>query len=417
MENLHKENLRPAAAQGRPGGSENQSTNAFEIGIKKSPPKDAKHLSLRHRSIFTPKRVNSFPGLKTAIAPGIRRMISGAGFGNKTASPVSMATPQLDGSQSDVQLEHYRELDFRQVEFFNFLDLELEKVEIFYKEKEEEATERLKVLREQLHIMRDRRLDELMMSRTQKMAKHKNGLEETNSSPTRDSSDSSSEVQRKKAEANGNSWRKPLDNTFDQIYNGRFGGGTKAMGLLGTPPGPRPNYDQRDYARRPARPEIPYRSAKRKLKIALQEYYRGLELLKGYALLNRKAFRKINKKYDKTVNARPSMRFINEKVNKAWFVQSEVLDGHIKVVEDLYARYFERGNHKVAAGKLRAKARKAGDFTASVFRNGLFLACGAVTGIEGTYYGTRLLRHGDPYVEGMTGFLLQVSCCIRGTSA
>ncbi len=53
--------------------------------------------------------------------------------------------------------------------------------------------------------------------------------------------------------------------------------------------------------------------AKRKLKLGAARVLPRPRAAQGYALLNRKAFRKLNKKYDKAVNARPPYRFMNEK--------------------------------------------------------------------------------------------------------
>jgi xenotropic and polytropic retrovirus receptor 1 len=371
--------------------------NAFEVGKTRTPGASLPH---RYRSVFTPKRVNSMPGGGSS-RPIYERFLSFSG----KSSP----------AHADVPLEAYREVDVRQAQFYNFLDLELDKIETFYKAKEDEATDRLKVLREQLHIMRDRRLDELIASRAAKLRpKSKDAAQQA--LLHQHDGNNSDHSKPKDGFAKRVAFRLSVDKTVDAAKSAgrklsRSKPSGKSMEQLGTPTALRPrNLDgQRDYTRRPEPYKIPYSSAKRKLKVALQEYYRGLELLKSYALLNRTAFRKINKKYDKTVNARPSYRYMTEKVNKAWFVQSDVIDGHIRAVEDLYARYFEQGNHKVAVGKLRVKSSRIGDYSAPAFYNGLMAAVGAVFGVQGIVHAGKLLYSGNSVLETQTSYLLQVN--------
>ena len=373
--------------------------DAFHVGKTNSPTK-TQHSALlpRHRHIFAKRRSVSTPGapISPAQPPLLRRIFSNRPIG----SPI----------QGDVPLEGYKEFEIRQAEFTNFLDKQLDKIEAFYKLKETEAVERLNVLKQQLHEMRDRRLEELeVVQRAKLQAK-----QERERLGSKYSENMNGEADRVASTAAALRWLKPLEQAVG--LRERFGKNTKALRRLSSPPGPYSQHPpshqgdpQRDFTRRLTNhEEVPYRSAKRKLKLAMQEFYRGLELLKSYALLNRTAFRKINKKYDKAVNARPTGRYMSEKVNKAWFVQSEVLEGLIVAVEDLYARYFERGNHKVAVGKLRSKTSKTGDYTGSVFRNGLLLAGGLVFGIEGIVYGGEHLANPDPTVRTEASYLLQI---------
>ncbi|KAL1302973.1 hypothetical protein AAFC00_003290 [Neodothiora populina] len=364
-----------------------QSTgSAYQIGD--DAPSHQSPLAPRYRSIFQPKRVSSMSGLENGHSPAPESTTKRAFtfMGSRSIAP------------NDIALNAYREVDFCQADFFSFLDKELDKIEDFYKQKEDEATDRLKVLREQLHIMRDRRVEELL---------HAGSPRDKSTSRDRQVADGDEVMSGDHSRNNGDDTKRLLQKGL-RVKRSNATKTAQSMKKLGTPSGPRPLDAMQDYVRRKKSPEVPYRAAKHKLKIAMAEYYRGLELLKSYALLNRTAFRKITKKFDKTVNARPSGRYMSEKVNKAYFVNSSIVESHIQAVEDLYARYFERGNHKIAVGKLRAKGVRAGDYTGGVFRNGVLLGIGAVFAIQAVVYGGDLTFDPDPVLAIHTSYLLQI---------
>lgn len=321
-------------------------------------------------------------GAATPSPHALQRLFSGSSIrGNKNRSHADISLQSLDVVRE------------RQQEFFAFLDSELGKVEKFYRTKEDQAGERLAVLREQLHVMRNCRIQE--MAEAKERAKHKSAPSE--------------EEGKMDTLLNGSRWIHPLK---DKVFTP--GPNSKAMQKMAMTPAmgeaSASGDARRDYIRR-AENTIPYRTAKRKLKLALQEFYRGLELLKSYALLNRTAFRKLNKKYDKAVRARPPYRYLNENVNTAYFVTSDVLDGHIQTVEDLYARYFEKNNRKVAVGKLRSHAQRRGDNSASAFRNGVLIGTGLVFALQGLSFAVKILQGDedeDEEVRARTGYLLQI---------
>ncbi|KAL4967435.1 SPX domain-containing protein [Aspergillus stella-maris] len=286
------------------------------------------------------------------------------------------------------------EVEKKQDEFFGFLDGELDKIEAFYQLKEREATERLKILREQLHTMRDQRIQEVFHTK-----RYRDRDDDTQPSENRSTFDTS--------------------RLKDAFAGRRIGKNSKALAALATPDGGQPqNSDtitrRRDFSRQSPelsqlpKSEVPYRSAKRKLKYALQEFYRGVELLKSYAYLNRTAFRKINKKYDKVAGTRPTMRYMTEKVNKAWFVQSEVPENLLVTAEDLYARYFEGGKKKIAAQKLRRTLKKSGDYSPNTFRCGLLGMAGLLFAIQSLIYAGEHLHDKDPTIRTHTSYLLQI---------
>jgi hypothetical protein len=320
------------------------------------------------------------PRVAGADQARLRRLLS---IGVRTPSP---------GSIVDFPMDSYRQVELAQTDFFNFLDGELDKIESFYNEKEDEATNRLAVIRAQLHVLRDRRLEDMI--KTTELERRRSSRE-----PDSDSK-----------HAKPNKWNllSSLSHAWNVVWNGKVGRKSIVMEEESTPV---MHEDHGDYERRRRADStaIPYRSAKRKLKLALLEYYRGLELLKAYAMLNRKAFRKINKKYDKIFAARQTGRYVADKVNNAYFVTSDVLDQHILAVEDMYARYFEAGNRKVAVNKLRKATAERPYRGGAMFRSGLSLAAGLVFGVEGIVAAANLLFHGNAEESLKASYLLQAS--------
>ena len=308
---------------------------------------------------------------------------------------------------SDVPMEHYRLFDLRLGEFYGFLDRELEKIDSFYRVKEAEASRRLELLEEQLREMKDRRIAQVSAAEQEQAraeqtshTKSMNGIHKDGSSHQTDKSISMP-------------WGNP-SKMIERLREGRIGKDSQALTRLGPTQlkdSSRPNRsvadDRRDFTRRKHQDDVPYRVAKRKLKLALQEFYRGLELLKSYALLNQTAFRKINKKCEKAIQAKQSGQYMIQKVNRAHFVKSELLDNFLVTVENLYAQYFERGNHKVAVNKLRRKLGVS-DLSGNVFRNGLLLASGFILSVEAVVNASNLfIRRLDPE-HTQVSFLLQL---------
>ncbi|KAL1841452.1 hypothetical protein VTJ49DRAFT_7067 [Mycothermus thermophilus] len=342
----------------------------------------------RSATVVPSARVDHRRNASTATGPGmtprmrLNRLFTGGSITRQQSKP--------GGAEIGMQALDYVRATER--DFFTFLDSELDKIETFYREKEVQATERLAALSAQLREMRNRRTYEIAEAkRRRKQGRSRSRSDDDSVAYAKDSS--------------GRDWLSPLRDRFIKP-----GPNSKALQKMTRTPVLAGQRDQRsDYVRRPTDNDVPYRTAKRKLKLALQEFYRSLELLKSYALLNRTAFRKLNKKYDKAVNARPPYRYMNEKVNKSWFVNSDALDAHIRTVEDLYARYFEKGNHKIAAGKLRGLQRRPGDTSGSTFRSGLMIGIGVVFAIQGLVHGADFLFD-DDYEDILerTSYLLQL---------
>ena len=70
---------------------------------------------------------------------------------------------------------------------------------------------------------------------------------------------------------------------------------------------------------------VEYRVARRRLKQAILEFYRGMELLREYRLLNRTGLTKILKKFDKSARRKISEEY-DEKLKALHFEKSDELE-------------------------------------------------------------------------------------------
>eukprot|EP00762_Andalucia_godoyi_P005624 ANDGO_00580.mRNA.1 SPX and EXS domain-containing protein 5 len=88
------------------------------------------------------------------------------------------------------------------------------------------------------------------------------------------------------------------------------------------------------------------------LRIACLEYYRGLQMLRNFGVVNFTGFIKILKKFDKYLHHHLSPIW-KGRLENAPFRQLKEVDSMIEELKELYAIHFENGNKKRAADALR----------------------------------------------------------------
>lgn len=128
-----------------------------------------------------------------------------------------------------------------------------------------------------------------------------------------------------------------------------------------------------------------YQRAKKKLKKAVLEFYRGLELLQNYRILNLTGFRKALKKFDKATKVSSQNLYMRERVETRSFASGDICAGLLKEIEHIYATRFERGDEKKARIRLRATPRESTHHF-STFRSGMFIGLAIPALAMGIYY-------------------------------
>lgn len=304
-------------------------------------------------------------------------------------------------------------------EFHQWLLQELYRIEEFYQKREDEAVQRFYEMKEQLDILRDRWFKHhYRIAYENDAGDVHEPLRQENDPPSATSSghDHSDTA----AAHHRSTWR----DTLAAIGRGKPDD-TDIMSLSSAH---RDSDLRRDYERRHPTNDPGHKLAKSKLKYAYSEYYHRLELLKSFVQLNRNAFRKITKKFDKVSGLRTSGKFMNEHINKSYFGGSDNrLDDLINDTEILFARYvlsltlekekgliflsrfFVRSNRKEAASKLRTRENKS-VYHSSLLRSGFYLGSSLVIGTSSVWEALQILN--DPSTEPgfkvRTSYILQI---------
>ncbi|KAF9124219.1 hypothetical protein BGW39_008375 [Mortierella sp. 14UC] len=264
--------------------------------------------------------------------------------------------------------------------FFQFLDSQLAMVDAFYREKELESVTKLKVLKQQLYVA-----DEWKRRQDMKMAKAeaRKGWYQAEWSRVRDGFGSfmgdptyAEDVTIGPLRGTHSDTSHEVRHTTVALSTGADTSGPRIGTVNNNGKGPESNLRFRDNRAavdgRPVcsvsehnqvvvnkddeesrRQHLNHKVARSRIKAAIYEFYRSMEMLKNYKILNKTGFVKIMKKFDKTAGWKASKEFQASKLNPAYFISSTILDNLISETEELYIQKFEKGHRRRGMAKLR----------------------------------------------------------------
>lgn len=148
---------------------------------------------------------------------------------------------------------------------------------------------------------------------------------------------------------------------------GEDGSGIPAMKL----PEAKHTFEPEDYVR-----------AKKRLRKAAVEHYRGLETLQNYRILNVTGFRKALKKFEKNTGIPAQLTWMAEKIDSGVLGSGASVRSMLSDMEMLFTEKFEHGNKKQALSRLRAhSSTKTHHF--STFSTGLAVGLAIPALIDG----------------------------------
>jgi SPX domain protein involved in polyphosphate accumulation len=248
--------------------------------------------------------------------------------------------------------------------FFDLLDHELEKVETFYTQREVEATRQAQQLRDQMRDLSEHRrvfheafpegvpeweaaMSLMLPVKSQKPVMRAVFRRQGYTAPTDDDQHLA-----------------PTDSAPGSVQ----------------PPSPAGSAELRNHAEEQARlakqydPDR-YQKAKKELRRAMLEFYRHLELIKNYRILNLTGFRKALKKFEKTTHIQCLELYTEDRITPCSFSRGDTIDTLLQQTEDLFTEHFEHGNKKKARTKLRQQDQPVTHYF-TVFRSGTMIGLG-----------------------------------------
>ncbi|KAG0023620.1 hypothetical protein BGZ80_008792 [Entomortierella chlamydospora] len=256
-------------------------------------------------------------------------------------------------------------------QFFKFLDEQLTMVNDFYRDKELEAGTKLKILKQQLYVADEwkRRYDNKMAKARSDRAWYQNEWSKVRKGIGNLMVDSEATQDVTLGHANhahsgtaGGQQNGHTDSSEDTAVDSSTGAKIKRIQELRQ----RESHgaaDERNTRQLPAdqvsyldqlvvedeenrRQRMNHSVARARIKTALYEFYRSLEMLKNYKILNNTGFIKIMKKFDKTAGWKASRAFIASKLRPAYFMSSSALDDLFEETENLFIEKFENGQRR-----------------------------------------------------------------------
>ncbi|WOO82310.1 Xenotropic and polytropic retrovirus receptor 1 [Vanrija pseudolonga] len=340
-------------------------------GRTKASPRPKRSPSALHAG-FSPQfqivspRVQPSAGLSTSG-------VSDAPSGSKSLRSFKLPSPRLQPRTASTFDELYETLAPDEQAFFDLLDHELDKVESFYHARELEAVRKGNELRQQL----------------KELAEHRRVFHREYPQGTRDwevamglAIPASTNQAIERAVESALHFRNPFkhhDGDNDTPASGKSASDTPNGNGHGENGGGRKSRDGDDKAARAAAarqydPER-YQKYKRDLRGAMLEFYRHLELIKNYRILNLTGFRKALKKFEKATKIVCLELYTDDRIAPCSFARGEVIEGLIKETEDLFTEHFEHGDGKRARDRLRRQDENHTHYL-SMLRSGIMLGLG-----------------------------------------